>query len=96
MMALSSMSSTDFLKNMMLQQRIDQLLIQINTNRIFMNMVIHDMRNPTGAIEFGVKQSLDNLQVWKEKIKMLKKAFRKYMDLDRSQSLSLGSGHSES
>jgi hypothetical protein len=91
-----AVSSADFLKNMMLQQKIDQLLIQINTNRIFMNMVIHDMRNPTGAIEFGVKQSLDNLQVWKKKIKMLKKAFRKYMDLDRSQSLSLGSGNSES
>ena len=29
-----------------------------------MNMVIHDMRNPTGAIEFGVKQSIDNLQRW--------------------------------
>ena len=49
------MGSADFLKNMMLQQKIDQLLIQINTNMIFMNMVIHDMRNPTGAIEFGVK-----------------------------------------
>ena len=31
-----------------------------------------------------------------EKIKMMKKLFRKYMDIDRSQSLSLGSGHSES
>ena len=27
---------------------------------------------------------------------MLKKGFRKYIDLDRSQSLSLGSDHSES
>ena len=52
------------LKNFMLQQRIDELLVQINTNRIFMNMVIHDMRNPTGAIEFGVKQSIDNLEEW--------------------------------
>jgi len=51
----------EMLQNMMLQQKIDELLAQINTNRIFMNMVIHDMRNPTGAIEFGVRQSIDNL-----------------------------------
>jgi hypothetical protein len=27
-----------------------------------MNMVIHDMRNPTSAIEFGVEESLRELQ----------------------------------
>jgi hypothetical protein len=33
-----------------------------------MNMVIHDMRNPTGAIEFGMEQSLENLKKHFEKL----------------------------
>ena len=59
----------------MLQQKIDELLAQINTNRIFMNMVIHDMRNPTGAIEFGLRQSIDTLQQWQDNLKMVEMAF---------------------
>ena len=51
----------EVLKNSMLQEKIEELLVQITTNKLFMNMVIHDMRNPTGAIEFGVMQSIDNL-----------------------------------
>ena len=56
------MNNLDSLKMEFLQKKINQLRSQINTNRIFMNMVIHDMRNPVGAIEFGVQVSLDNLK----------------------------------
>lgn len=42
-------------------------------------MVIHDMRNPTGAIEFGVRQSIENLQQWQDKLTAVQMAFKKYM-----------------
>lgn len=56
-----------------------------------MNMVIHDMRNPTGAIEFGVRQSIENLQQWQDELTKLEMAFEKYID-DGEQ---LGSQHLE-
>jgi len=54
-----------------------------------MNMVIHDMRNPTGAIEFGVRQSIDSLKEWQDKLTELEMAFDKYMD----EGQQLGSQH---
>jgi hypothetical protein len=47
-------SGTEDIKYVVLQRKVEQLGSEINTNRIFMNMVIHDMRNPTGSIEFGL------------------------------------------
>ena len=44
----------------------------INSNKIFMNMAIHDMRNPTGAIEFGIQESLKKLEMHQEKFNKLK------------------------
>ena len=45
-----------------------------------MNMLIHDMRNPIGSIEFGVSQCIESLDMWQVKIDMLKGVFQKYMD----------------
>jgi hypothetical protein len=66
-------------KNILLQQKVEQLQCLINTNRIFMNMVIHDMRNPTGSIEFGMQQSLDNLEQYLLRFQALKEVFQVYL-----------------
>ena len=36
-----------------------QLETNLENNKIFLNMVVHDMRNPTSQIEFTLKQSLE-------------------------------------
>lgn len=41
-----------------LQNKIIKLQKQLINNKIFLNMVIHDMRNPTNSIEFAVKEVL--------------------------------------
>ena len=38
---------------------VDSLKSQLKANKIFLNMVIHDMRNPTNSIEFGIRQIMD-------------------------------------
>lgn len=40
----------------MLKQKVRKLQKQLINNKIFLNMVIHDMRNPTNSIEFAVKE----------------------------------------
>jgi hypothetical protein len=43
-------------------RKIKKLEKQLNNTKIFMNMVIHDMRNPTNSIEFAIKEVLKMLQ----------------------------------
>lgn len=38
--------------------KIEKLQSKLKNNKIFMNMVIHDMRNPTTAIQFGVTETI--------------------------------------
>jgi hypothetical protein len=42
----------------LLQLKIKKLQRQLINNKIFLNMVIHDMRNPTNSIEYGIKEVL--------------------------------------
>ena len=42
----------------LLKQKIKHLQKQLVNNKIFLNMVIHDMRNPTNSIEFAIKEVL--------------------------------------
>ena len=46
-----------------LQTKVQKLQKQLTTNKIFMNMVIHDMRNPTNSIEFALKEVLNLLNL---------------------------------
>ena len=46
-----------------LKKRIKKLERQLNNNKIFLNMVIHDMRNPTNAIDFALKEVLMLLEI---------------------------------
>jgi len=41
-----------------LKAKVRKLQKQLINNKIFLNMVIHDMRNPTNSIEFALKEML--------------------------------------
>ena len=44
-------------------ERVKDLQMQLKNNKIFMNMVIHDMRNLTNSIEFALKEVLRHLHL---------------------------------
>jgi hypothetical protein len=58
-----------------LEKNFEDVHEQMNTIKIFMNMVIHDMRNPTGSIEFGVQESLQKLQDFCSQVDEMKAIF---------------------
>ena len=41
-----------------LQQVVSQLEIQLTKQKLFMNMIIHDLRNPAESINQGLKQAI--------------------------------------
>lgn len=43
-------------------KKIKKLEKQLNNTKIFLNMVIHDMRNPTNSIEFALKEVIKMLK----------------------------------
>lgn len=45
-----------------LEATINDLQVEVRSNKVFLNMVIHDMRNPTNAIEFGIRQTIETLE----------------------------------
>ena len=44
------------------KENMESLKKQLVNNRRFLHMVIHDMRNPTNSIQFGLEQSISNYQ----------------------------------
>ena len=67
--------SEDVLKQRIYQKELQSLQQQVNTNRIFLDMVVHDMRNPTSSIEFGLQETLKILDTHFENYNNLKKTF---------------------
>ena len=55
------------LKNLLAasQEKIESLKRQVATNRKFLHMVIHDMRNPTTSIQFGITEALKLLRSYR-------------------------------
>jgi hypothetical protein len=45
-----------------LKKKIVQMQNDLNGNKVFLNMVVHDMRNPTNQIEFLITQTLKLLK----------------------------------
>lgn len=45
-----------------LLEKVKRLEQQVKNSKLFLNMVIHDMRNPANSIEFGLKETLKLLQ----------------------------------
>lgn len=41
--------------------QIEELKKQLQTNKTFLNMVIHDMRSPTSSIKQGLQMTSQNL-----------------------------------
>ncbi len=56
-----------------LKQKSQLLENNLVNNKLFLNMVVHDMRNPTNQIEFTVQQSLEQLDKLKEELDGLDK-----------------------
>jgi hypothetical protein len=46
---------------------------KLKNNRMFMDMVIHDMRNPTNSITFGITETIQMLKNQHNKIKSIKR-----------------------
>ena len=51
------MSNENLCKEVFINQ-LKKLQSKLQNNKIFMNMAIHDMRNPTLAIMFGVTETI--------------------------------------
>jgi hypothetical protein len=49
----------------------------LENNKIFLNMIVHDMRNPTNQIDFTLNQSLQKLTILKEELKKLDRSLNK-------------------
>lgn len=75
---LSVKSSGGHLVGNVLQSKIDELKDQLDSSKLFTNMVVHDMRNPTGAIEFGIKQSLENIEAHRKDLMHVKGIIQRY------------------
>ena len=65
------------LGKILLEKKMELIRSQLYSNKIFLNMVIHDMRNPSSGISFAVKELQMILKSHFEKINALKKALQK-------------------
>jgi signal transduction histidine kinase len=50
-----SIDEMSLLGKMLLENKIEMLKQQLSSNMIFLNMVVHDMRNPSSSILFAVE-----------------------------------------
>ena len=57
----------DFLK-----YKIKKLEYNLKNNKIFLNMVVHDMRSPTKQIEYLLEQSLEYLNLLNVQVEQVK------------------------
>ena len=57
----------DFLK-----EKIKKLEYNLKNNKIFLNMVVHDMRSPTKQIEYLLEQSLEYLNLLNVQVEQIK------------------------
>lgn len=57
----------DFLKD-----KIKKLEYNLKNNKIFLNMVVHDMRSPTKQIEYLLEQSLEYLNLLNVQVEQIK------------------------
>jgi len=51
-----------------IKEKYAQLLNSLENNKLFLNMAVHDMRNPTNQIEYVLKESLQKLYTLKNNI----------------------------
>ena len=45
----------------MVAEKIQTLNKLLNSNKLFLNMIIHDLRNPAMSIIFGLQESIEAL-----------------------------------
>lgn len=68
------------------KRRVIQLSDEIVNTRIFLNMVIHDMRNPINNISFALDASLSNMERVNEFISQFERDLNTEMVFNRSKS----------
>ena len=51
-----SIDDMTLLGKMLLENKMEMLKQQLHSSMIFLNMVVHDMRNPSSSILFAVEQ----------------------------------------
>ena len=54
-----------------LKEKTNLLETNLENNNLFLNMVVHDMRNPTNQIEYTLQQSIEHLDDLKEQLARL-------------------------
>lgn len=54
-----------------LKEKTNLLETNLENNKLFLNMVVHDMRNPTNQIEYTLQQSIEHLDDLKEQLARL-------------------------
>ena len=47
----------------------------LENNKVFLNMVVHDMRNPTNQIEYILNQSIEQLKDLKNHLNSIDESF---------------------
>lgn len=52
----------------------------LENNKIFLNMVIHDMKNPTNQIKFAIDQALLSIDKIDKKTQNLENTYSKYLN----------------
>ena len=68
------------------KRRVIQLSDEIVNTRIFLNMVIHDMRNPINNISFALDASLSNMERVNDFISQFERDLNTEMVFNRSKS----------
>ena len=59
------------------KEKSSMLETNLENNKIFLNMVVHDMRNPTNQIDFTLQQSLEQLIILKKEIESFDHSLKK-------------------
>ena len=59
------------MKVLNIETKMMELNQKLLSDKIFLNMVVHDMRNPASSIDFGLQQSLEIIKKFENQIKNL-------------------------
>jgi predicted phage tail protein len=71
---LSKIEQKNFVLDYFKNKKIE-LENKLENNKVFLNMVVHDMRNPTNQIEYILNQSIEQLKDLKNHFNSIDESF---------------------
>jgi hypothetical protein len=71
---LSKIEQKNFVLDYFKNKKIE-LENKLENNKVFLNMVVHDMRNPTNQIEYILNQSIERLKDLKNHFNSIDESF---------------------